>query len=305
MKADFFHCVGTLLPYVLLFVSINGTDILAQSVLFEAGVEDTIVDPPASGPGVRFMWFPQRIALRSGKVASDQWDKDHIGIGSVVWGQSSIASGQYATAWGKDNISEGELSTSWGADNLALGNISTSFGQSNISRGDVSNTMGFGLIANSYVETVIGRFNDTLETSNPTMADDADYLFVVGNGSSGNFRSNALELYKNGHTRIKSLVFYDDTLSVNHDNTVINVDVFGYLRLGATPSSNPDERTVILADGSYPGQMVILQCIANTFQMLDDTSNTNLSSNHNLGISDTITLIWDGNIWLETHYSDN
>ena len=56
--------------------------------------------PPASGPGVRMMWYPNKAAFRVGRVTGNNWDKDSIGHYSFAAGYNSIAKGLYGIALG-------------------------------------------------------------------------------------------------------------------------------------------------------------------------------------------------------------
>lgn len=42
--------------------------------------------PPASGPGTRMMWYPDKAAFRVGTVNGTHWNKDSIGLYSFASG---------------------------------------------------------------------------------------------------------------------------------------------------------------------------------------------------------------------------
>jgi hypothetical protein len=76
---------------------------------------------PATGSGVRLMWYPTRYSLRAGKVDSfgaTYWDATNIGYGSVALGENSRASGDQSFA---ANLA----TTASGAQSVALGNNGT------------------------------------------------------------------------------------------------------------------------------------------------------------------------------------
>src|SRR5919108_5712033 len=58
-------------------------------------------DPPISGMGTRFMWYPQKAALRTGRVTGPLWNNDWIGLYSVAMGFDVQADGNYSIAQGK------------------------------------------------------------------------------------------------------------------------------------------------------------------------------------------------------------
>ncbi|MBU1891169.1 hypothetical protein KJ782_06845, partial [Patescibacteria group bacterium] len=66
------------------------------SVLFDGSTGDT----PISGAGRRFMWIPDKYALRAGRVTGDDWDVANIGVGSVAFGTDNMAKGQGSVALG-------------------------------------------------------------------------------------------------------------------------------------------------------------------------------------------------------------
>ncbi len=63
-----------------------------SSVLF-TGVINPVGNPPASGPGVRMMWYAERAAFRAGEAESNRWDRDNVGVYSAAFGLGSIARG--------------------------------------------------------------------------------------------------------------------------------------------------------------------------------------------------------------------
>jgi hypothetical protein len=181
----------------------------------------TIYFPPASGPGVRMMWYPQKAAFRVGAVDGTQWDKDSIGLGSFSSGYNTkaigffstsignrtIGSGPYSTSMGFNTTASGDISTSIGYNTTAIGRYSTSMGYNTTAIADVSTSMGYGTSASANYSTsmgnstraksdfslVIGIFNDSSNNNR---------LFEIGNGTANNSRSNAMTVLLNGNTGI-------------------------------------------------------------------------------------------------------
>jgi hypothetical protein len=76
---------------------------------------------PATGAGVRMMWFPARYAFRAGKVhdfGATYWDLANVGYGSVAFGENTRASGTNSVAMGFAATATREAS-------VALGNNGT------------------------------------------------------------------------------------------------------------------------------------------------------------------------------------
>lgn len=277
-------------------------------MLFEgpATLPFTPADPPATGPGTRMMWYPDKAAFRVGRVLGNEWDKDSIGPNSMAWGFANIAKGVQSTAWGTNCLALQGSATAWGDNSKALNIASTAWGVFSVASGQSSTCWGHRNIALSYMETVLGQFNDTLANTNSGTFKDSDFILVVGNGANDQNRSNALELYKNGNMRVGgALSLKNGSEMILSDNQAVDVGGHGYIRIAALFAINASDRTVILSDGTAIGQILYLECSTNKWQLLDGTSNTNLSEDHNFENGDMIQLVWNGTDWLEVHYSDN
>ncbi len=128
------------------------------------------------------------LTTASGNYSSAMgWLTTASGIGSVAMGKSTKASGSYSFASG------------W--ENMALGNYSSSLGEDTKSSGENSFASGFNTHAKSYASVVVGRFNDTTSISSSTW-NALDPLFIIGNGSANNARSNAFTVLKNAKTGV-------------------------------------------------------------------------------------------------------
>ena len=171
-------------------------------------------DPPAVGAGTRMMWYPDKAAFRAGNSGGMYWDKDSIGVYSVAMGTHTKAKGFCSTALGNTTFATGENATSMGAQtnasghtSIAMGNItrasgnySTAMGSLTIASGEYSTAMGFTITAPSYCETATGRYNTTYTPASATSWNASDRLFVVGNGTGTDSKSDALIIYKSGNT---------------------------------------------------------------------------------------------------------
>jgi len=79
---------------------------------------------PATGAGVRMMWFPALWAFRAGKVESfgaTYWDLASIGAGSAAFGENARASGS-------NSFAANLATTASGTESVALGNNGTASG---------------------------------------------------------------------------------------------------------------------------------------------------------------------------------
>ena len=155
---------------------------------------------PASGDGVRLMWYPAKAAFRAGRAASGGWDDASIGRYSSALGVSTTASGDAATALGSGTTASGQESIAMGHSTTASGTYSAAWGSSTTATGSVATAMGVGTTAQSVSSLAIGDYN--IIAGSPTVIVPTDPLFVAGNGADAGTRSNALTLLKNGNLTI-------------------------------------------------------------------------------------------------------
>ena len=165
--------------------------------------------------------------------------------GVVVVGANNTAGNNYAAAFGASNqsnglqsFSAGYMNTVYGSSSVALGEINyiasgnnsaVALGKYNVTGGnftlatgyytsalgDNSVTAGHYTKAYSYGSVAVGRFNAPLSNETESAAKTTwrdgtgsqpnDALFVVGNGTADNARSNALVVKKNGEVDIKKV----------------------------------------------------------------------------------------------------
>lgn len=188
--------IGTASPQARLHV----TD---SSVVFSAtgNIPGSPGNPPIQGAGRRMMWYPDKAAFRAGYVDNTQWDNSNIGLYSHVIGNNSIASWISSVAIGMQDTASNLGSFALGNYNRSSGSNAMVFGNSSIASADYSMTLGSNLRAITAYETVLGRWNTSPGTFsnswNPT-----DRLFVIGNGTAEDSKSDALVMLKNGNTGI-------------------------------------------------------------------------------------------------------
>jgi Head domain of trimeric autotransporter adhesin len=132
-----------------------------------------------------------------------------MGYGTLASGESSTAMGngtealgRYSMAIGNDNNASGESSFAMGYTTTAFGEGALSSGYDTKAQGNYSTTMGILTKAKAYASIAMGRENDTIAGSNPTLWVNTDPLFILGNGNGTGTLSNALVVYKNGNTDI-------------------------------------------------------------------------------------------------------
>ncbi len=171
--------------------------------------------PPAQGTGTRMMWYPQKAAFRAGAVSGNEWDFNNIGLLSFATGYSNTASGEFSTAMGGGSTASGSGASAIGFNARAVGDQSSSLGNfsnanglsstalaTGTASGDYSTAIGYGTRANSYRETSVGCFNKDVVPMSPTTWNANDRLFVIGNGTTIDSRSDAVVILKNGNIGI-------------------------------------------------------------------------------------------------------
>ncbi len=188
--------------------------VLDSSVVFTGGfsLPASPGNPPVIGSGIRMMWYSDKAAFRVGRVDATQWDKDNIGNFSFASGNNARAIGQASTAMGQNSEAAGTNSSALGSNAKALGGgsfavgsfttasgvVATAMGDRTEASGVVSTAMGNNSVARAFGSLVIGQYNDSIISSSRSVWIDTDPVFIIGNGTAINARSNALTVLKNG-----------------------------------------------------------------------------------------------------------
>ncbi|UEG49624.1 tail fiber domain-containing protein [Ferruginibacter lapsinanis] len=121
-----------------------------------------------------FYYIPEKIAVRGGVQANDNWNKDSVGLNSFSFGNGNKANGNYGFAGGLNSYAQGTGSSAFGIETIARGFASTS----------------------------IGMYNDPVLSNGETFTNSTSPLFIVGNGANNSNRSNALFIRRNGSVGI-------------------------------------------------------------------------------------------------------
>ncbi len=124
------------------------------------------------------------------------------GNSSATFGSRTEANGMYSAAFGIYSATEGFASAAFGNGTRANGDYSVSFGRDSIANGNYSASYGHSTIAQARDQFVAGQYNYQFPDVDPVTADLYDPLFVIGNGVDANATSNAITVFRNGHTVI-------------------------------------------------------------------------------------------------------
>lgn len=207
------------------------------NVLFQGEFKDSFYqgDPPAEGSGTRFMWYPDKAALRAGQVTGGQWNESQTGEHSVALGYNTTARGEFSLAAGHNTSATGIGAVALGYNTAASIAHSTAMGYQTIASGAYSTAFGSWTVAPSGFETVFGRYNTSYAHSSAPGWVNTDRLFVIGNGTANDSRSDAMVVLKNGRTGI-GVSDPQAWLHVNAaaDNNALRVQIDGITKLFMT-----------------------------------------------------------------------
>jgi hypothetical protein len=156
----------------------NGRIITADAGAFEVGGTDGAVFKgtlssgtiPATGAGVRTMWYPKKGAFRTGCITTGQtqWNDASIGNYSFASGINTTASGGVSTAMGNSTSALGNYTTALGYGSGASGEYSTAIGNMANASGISSMALGPYSTASDLYSTTLGYFtiaDDTCSTA--------------------------------------------------------------------------------------------------------------------------------------------
>src|SRR5215208_3673502 len=118
---------------------------------------------PATGGGVRLMWYPNKAAFRAGRIDAAQWDDGSIGQWSAAFGENTTASGTHSVAMNGGTTASADRSVAMNGGTLASGDLSTAMGQATTASGFAAlatgvhtTASGTGALATGDVTTAAG-----------------------------------------------------------------------------------------------------------------------------------------------------
>jgi Chaperone of endosialidase/Head domain of trimeric autotransporter adhesin len=134
---------------------------------------------PATGAGVRMMWFPTLWAFRAGKVdsfGSTYWDLANVGYGSVALGENVRASGN-------NSFAANLATTASGDESVALGNNGTASGDRAFSFNGTASAVGAVAIGSGAQATL----DDALALGPSSIAGGLASITIGPSIANGNF----------------------------------------------------------------------------------------------------------------------
>ena len=118
----------------------------------------------------------------------------------------------------KRNIASGDYSHAEGLSTRTLGNYSHAEGSITTASGHYSHAGGYHTTANQTYQTVVGKYNTYKEEEN----NKTDKLFVVGNGTDNNKRSNAFIVDKDGNATVQNNITSNSAIIGDNYNSSTN-----------------------------------------------------------------------------------
>ena len=120
------------------------------------------------------------------------------------------------------DVLKGEIFNSYSEQNknIASGFYSHAEGNNTTASGDNSHSSGYNTVAYNDNMTAIGQYNISGNKS-----DNDEKLFVVGNGSDENNRSDAFVVKNNGDITMKNLEIQENNLLFYDDNSTISINI--------------------------------------------------------------------------------
>ena len=123
-----------------------------------AGGTQGVGSIPATGSGMRMMWYPAKAAFRAGGVNSPAWDDANVGSFSIATGQNSIASGDTSISMGIGPVARGKYSVALGDRTTANGDDSTALGHQTLAGGLYAFAAGDSNVANGQSSVALGNY---------------------------------------------------------------------------------------------------------------------------------------------------
>lgn len=194
------------------------------------GLTNHLINTNSSG----WIWFPTNpeignVTIGTAANAGGSSNKA-VQIASNTQGYNNISAGKYSSTRGHSNIA-GYASDASGRKTRAIGNVTHTEGQETEALGSYShaqnwktqalgqssNSQGSGTIAGGKNSDAGGYGTNAMYDNQTTRGtynlNKADTLFEIGNGESNEKRSNAFEVYKDGHAEVSRMGTTDESVT--------------------------------------------------------------------------------------------
>lgn len=171
-----------------------------------------------------------------GYVTAGWGRQSALGERATAEGTGTEASGNYAHAHGYQTTASGNQSTAMGYNTTASADGATAMGNGATASGANSIAGGYNATASGAVSTAIGTNTQATQQAQVAMGKynkaNNDALVMVGNGTSGSARSNALEVLLNGDVKAGNDIIDGQGNNLASVGTVVNA---AYKLISNTP----------------------------------------------------------------------
>jgi hypothetical protein len=187
-------------------------------------------------------------------------------------------------------------------------NITQVSGSTILNSALVSSTLSANTLSTTDAITAGGNIHaDGLWLGGDLYTTDAAQALYYGTGSfTGTLAANTLSAAQNitvtGNIQVGKFLQYTAGTTQTVVNTQPITPTATYQAIAAAVNVYTDN---LLRAGALTGQLWILQNIGTPTVTITDANTCNLASTYAMGISDTLTLIFDGTSWVELGRSDN
>ncbi|MDR3402239.1 MAG: hypothetical protein P4L99_07045 [Chthoniobacter sp.] len=202
----------------------NGGYSLAYGYTSSANTGNSVALGNSSTAGLASSYSDSAIALGYANTADAGYGVTAIGMNTYASGSGSVALGNGTSATGGGSFAAGAYSTANSEFAVAIGLSTVSDSWASVALGGQAEShahyaisAGHGTIAQGESQAIFGEFNIAQGSD---WYDPNDNLFVLGNGTDANHRSNAFVVKKTGDTEIFGKVTADTDVAVTGQLTV-------------------------------------------------------------------------------------
>ena len=140
---------------------------------------------------------------------------------AIAIGEAAKAHAKGATSIGWANTASGEHSTAMGNYNKATQRGATAIGWGNKANGYYSTAFGVSNETNGRGQFIVGEYNKVVgEGVDDSNVDLSDYMFIVGNGTRGTYRRNALTVQRDGTSTFTGKIVAEKDIEIQGSITV-------------------------------------------------------------------------------------
>ena len=193
---------------------------------------------PASGYGVRMMFYPSKAAFRAGYVQGIFWEDSNIGLYSTAMGLNTTASGTGSTAMGGATTASGSFSTAMGESTNATGHFSVAMGRSSNASGQNALSIGYATTAGGDYSIAMGASSTASGNSSTAMG-----ALTTASGTRSTAMGHGTTASGNYSTAMGALTTASGGYSTAMGYSVSTASYMGSFIIGDASTNNVDNST--------------------------------------------------------------